>query len=80
MEKLVSNTKDEYFKWIEAEWEIKQSALDLLKKQQEAIQNTYETFVKHMETDFEGFVNYVYDLKKDWDLGRRTDINDLDLF
>jgi len=23
MEKLVSNTKDEYFKWIEAEWEIK---------------------------------------------------------
>ena len=33
-----------------------------------------------METDFEGFVNYVYDLKKDWDLGWKTDITDLDLF
>lgn len=80
MEKLVKNTKDEYFQRIEAEREIKQSALDLLKKQQEAIQNTYETFVKHMENDFDGFVNYVYDLKKDRDLGRKTDVNDLDLF
>jgi hypothetical protein len=80
MDKLVSGTKDEYFKRIEAEREIKQAALDLLKKQQESIQNTYETFVHHMENDFEGFVNYVYDVKKDRDLGRRTDINDMDLF
>lgn len=33
-----------------------------------------------MENDFEGFVNYVYDIKKDRDLGRWTDINDMDLF
>jgi len=33
-----------------------------------------------MENDFDGFVNYVYDIKKDWDLSRKTDINDLDLF
>ena len=33
-----------------------------------------------MENDFDGFVNYVYDLKNDRDLGRKTDVNDLDLF
>ena len=33
-----------------------------------------------MENDFEGFVNYVYDLKKDRDMGRKTDITDMDLF
>ena len=54
--------------------------MDLLKKQTESVSNTYETFVKHMEKDFEGFVNYVYDLKKDRDMGRKTDITDMDLF
>ncbi len=37
MEKLVDSTKEEYYKRIEAEWEIKQSALDLLKKQTESV-------------------------------------------
>jgi hypothetical protein len=70
IDKLVENTKEEYFKRIEAERELKIAAANMLKKQQEAITKQYDNFVGNMEQDFDGFINYVYDLKKNKDLGR----------
>ena len=33
-----------------------------------------------MEKDFDGFVNYVYGLKKDRDMGKEIEVSDIQLF
>lgn len=69
IDKLVEHTKEEYFKRIEAERELKIAAARMLKKQQEAVTKQYDSFIEHMEQDFDGFINYVYDLKKNKEMG-----------
>lgn len=69
IDKLVEFTKEEYFNRIEAEREIKMAAVNMLKKQHQKIADQYDNFIEYMEKDFDGFINYVYELKKNKDLG-----------
>ncbi|CAI2362081.1 unnamed protein product [Moneuplotes crassus] len=80
IDKLVETTKEEYFKRIEAERELKVAAANMLKKQQKSITDQYDNFIEYMERDFDGFINYVYDLKKRKDLGQENEITDIDLY
>jgi len=70
IDKLVDSTKEEYFKRIEAERELKTAAAKMLQKQQEQITNQYDNFIDHMEKDFDGFINYVYELKTNKEMGK----------
>lgn len=67
IDKLVEVTKEEYFKRIEAEREIKMAAASMLKKQQQKITDQYDNFIEYMEKDFDGFINYIYELKNKQD-------------
>ena len=80
IDRLVESTKEEYFKRIEAERELKLAAANLLKKQQQRITDQYDNFIEYMEKDFDGFINYVYELKKNKELGRENEITDIDLY
>ena len=77
---LVDSTKEEYFKRIEAEREIKMAAANMLQKQQKKITDQYDNFIEYMERDFDGFINYVYELKKNKDIGVTNEISEVDLY
>lgn len=75
IDKLVDSTKEEYFKRIEAERELKTAAAKMLQKQQEQITNQYDNFIDHMEKDFDGFINYVYELKTNKEMGKSPSVD-----
>jgi hypothetical protein len=80
IDKLVESTKEEYFKRIEAERELKMAAAKMLQGQQKQITEQYDNFIEHMEKDFDGFINYVYEIKKNREVGHPNEIGDIDLY
>jgi hypothetical protein len=61
--RLVEETHKSARKWVDAERQVKFSAMDFLSQRQEKLNLEFEQFKKKVDDDVIGFISHVYEQK-----------------